>query len=705
MVNNEEVGRLVDPLHSDINLLDSSARSVNERLLAAGRAALSASADPIVLLGPDGRFQEANRAFHALTGSGQTCQPGTPLSTLFPVSVFNLLEPLVTQSLSGEPAEQTLKDWTGRGAGSVTVRCEPYSLDPGCRGAALHLIFASQRIASGGESDQSRQEVALLSGFPDQLFLVGQDRRILSAYGPVDHAGRRPEELAGYLLDEVAGYPSGDVRLAEAIARAQAGSPQTLHFDSANQQVFGPGRSSSELRLVPVGEDDISIADGGAEAVLATLRHGVECPERIREYHRAAMEDGLTSLANRRAFLEQLDRQLLSVDAGASLLFIDLDDFKKVNDFGGHEAGDEMLKLVARALEAATGSTGLVGRIGGDEFAVLLYHGGETEAVGLAQRIVDDLVALRLSRDGVLFRIGCSIGVVAIDPGFIKVMNAKPDEILRWADTACLKGKASGGRQVSVHSLSDDDILARCNDLTNVFTVENALENQDLALHSMPVMNLNAERPVMQEILLRFKGRDNASVHPKALLTSAERHGLMDRVDRWIVDGVLDQLEADTARGPVAINLSVQSIGSAAFLNHLKARLTAAPDVAALICFELSETHLVRDRHLVSRFVSLARDLGCKIAIDNFSGSWSTFSQLGKVEVDWLKIDGTIIRDIARDPVQRAILLGIVSVSRQLGVALIAEHIEDAATVKVLCELGLSYGQGYQFSRPTPWPA
>jgi len=690
----------VDPLHSDDKSMRSQSGPVNQQLLSVAIGALSASSEAVFILGPDGRIKVANEPFFTLMELSPKDVIGARLSDLVSPETADRLEILIDEVLNGECEEFIVNERFGSRFADYYVKGEPCALNSIQNGVAVHLVLQPEPGRLKTHRSPSQHAGKLLSEFPDQLFLVDADRQILSAYGPVDHTGRRPEELTGYLLDEIACFPAGDPRLAEAHRQAVQGQPSTIHYDRAGQELEQSIHDSSELRLVPVGDDPGS---PGSSAVLVTLRHGVENPDRVREYQKAAMEDGLTGLANRRAFLEKLDQVLTPAPSGAALLFIDLDDFKKVNDFGGHEAGDEMLKLVARALETAAGRNALIARIGGDEFAILLQTGDEDEAVRLAERVVADLVALRLNRDGILFRIGCSIGVVAIDPGFISALDAKPDEVLRWADTACLKGKAEGGHRVAVHHLSDDDILARCTDLTNVFTVEDALANEDLALFFMPVVALDDDRPVMREILLRFKGGDNVPIHPKALLTSADRYGLMDRVDLWILNGVIDRLQKDPSLGPVAVNLSIQSIGNTTFLHHLKARLQDSPQTAALICFELDETHLARNLHLAAPFAAFAKDLGCQIAIDNFTGSWSVISELGMDQADWLKVDGSIVRDVVRDPVQRAILLGIVSVAQELGLRLIAEHIEGRATVNALQELGIKFGQGFVFSSPEPW--
>ncbi|WP_049792525.1 putative bifunctional diguanylate cyclase/phosphodiesterase [Polymorphum gilvum] len=655
---------------------------------------------PFAFVSGTGVVLRANAGFAELFGLGLGCAAGRSLADLVGEAGLHRLRPVLEAARAGVPART--ETWLAPPHAEpcfAEVACRPAGRAAGVEGAVVVLAHdLTEQAQVRARLRFAEQAFAALSG---RAYLIGPDLRIRAGLCAGGARQRSQADEAGAHVADLVGRAVFDNVLEAPLRKALAGRPARLY---ALVPDGDDGAGDAEIHVGPfVGEDD------AIEGALLVLRSDELACQRTRELERLAMEDPLTGLANRRAFQKSLEEELTKARTGISegfaLLAIDLDDFKALNDRGGHAAGDAMLCRIAAQLGALAAERGCVARLGGDEFAVLRYGADQDEANRLARSIVEALEAIRLEWDGALFRVGCSIGVAVLDRQFVRTMNATAKDVLHWADQACLTGKATGGGQVRQFQVGDPLLAARRDDLANVATVEQALADDRLTLFAMPVVDLATGTPVMDEILLRVRGEGERILRPGGMIASAERHGLMRRIDHWVIDGVLDRLTGEPGLGPVSVNLSAQTIGDPLFLETLQARLALNPRLAARLCFELAETAVARDTVAAATLVATLKDHGCRVAMDDFGGGWSTSAHLRQLQLDWLKIDGSIVRTIASDPVQHAVVKGIVCVARELGIDLIAEHVEDPDTADMLQDLGVAMGQGFLFGEPAPWRA
>lgn len=675
---------------------------------------------PYAVVSAAGAIVAANAGFAVLFDRLPAGVAGLELSALFAKTAMRRLRPVIDAALAGAPTttEGMFMARTGRTI-YAHVQCRPLSGVPGASPRGL-LMEIRDLAEDGPIRTRLRMAEQAFLALADQAWLIGADGCVRdglpSGSERFDVRGGI-DRVQGRHLSDIFGATAFACQLEQPLARAFKGRSERVSLPRHALRALvwdAPGDTSLASTLPVPSEHDLQGVLrpfrgelGTIEGVLLVLRQEDDLPARARELERLAMEDPLTGLSNRRAFQKVLEDELIKartgISDGISLLALDLDDFKTVNDRGGHAAGDAMLCQISDQLRDMVGDSGTVARLGGDEFAVVRYSADEDEAGRLARQIMLAIETLHLDWNGTSFRTGCTVGVAVMDRQFIRTMNATAADVLHWADDACLTGKATGGGQVRHFKVGENLLASRREDLGNVARVERALAEDELRLFALPVFDMASGAPVMTELLLRVQGEENRLLRPGAMIASAERHGLMTSVDRWVLDTVLDRLAVDPAEVPVSLNLSAQSLANSEFQAYLDSRLAERPHLAGRMCFELSEVSVARNLPAAARMVSLLKRHGCKVALDDFGGGWPTTAHLRRLELDWLKIDGTITRSIVSDPVQHAVLRGIICVAQELGIELIAEFVEDHDTVKALTELGITLGQGYHFAEPAPW--
>ena len=419
-----------------------------------------------------------------------------------------------------------------------------------------------------------------------------------------------------------------------------------------------------------------------------------------------ARHDMLTGLYNRYRFselLEQLVQDAAQRDAAHALLYIDLDQFKIVNDTCGHTAGDRLLGQVSGLLRARTRLSDAVARLGGDEFAVLLRDCPLETARRIAESLVEALRHQRFSWEGRQFEIGASVGLVPItrDAG-------SPQAVLSAADVACYIAKDKGRNQVHLYRGDDERVRGRYREMDWATRISRALDEDGFVLCRQAIVPVVAPQDgrLHYEILLRLEGEDGQLVPPGAFIPAAERYQLMAAVDRWVIHHTLGALAAHPdllARTRCcAINLSGQSLGDAELLPFIQQRLAETGVAAEKLCFEVTETaaiaNLVNAQHLLRQL----RALGCRFALDDFGSGLSSFAYLKELSLDYLKIDGVFVRDIDRNPQDLAMLQAIQQVGRVLGLKTVAEFVENDAILARLRQIGVDYAQGFGVARPGP---
>ena len=418
-----------------------------------------------------------------------------------------------------------------------------------------------------------------------------------------------------------------------------------------------------------------------------------------------ATHDALTGLVNRGEFEARLLRVLRKAheDAiGHALLYIDLDQFKLVNDACGHAIGDQLLQQMAKLLAGAVRSRDTVARLGGDEFAIILEHCDLEHGRQVAQKICDQMDDFRFIHDERRFRIGTSIGLVPLDKRW-----ASASKLQQAADTACYAAKEAGRNRVHVWFDSDAEMQARQAELQWTTRIERALDEGGFLLYAQRVLPLYPAPPGLHaEVLLRMRNPDGSLAEPGAFLPAAERFHLITRLDRWVLVQVLDWLQGlpdPTLIDTLSVNLSGKSVGDRAFHAWALDRLAAAgPAVCARLCLEITETAAVTHLADAVAFITQVRAHRVKVALDDFGAGASSFGYLKTLPVDLLKIDGQFVRDLVKDPLDAAAVRCFADVARVVGVRTVAECVEDAEVLQRLREIGVDFAQGHLIHRPEP---
>ncbi|WP_145005522.1 putative bifunctional diguanylate cyclase/phosphodiesterase [Pseudomonas oryzihabitans] len=422
----------------------------------------------------------------------------------------------------------------------------------------------------------------------------------------------------------------------------------------------------------------------------------------LRDLAWQASHDALTGLLNRREFETRLERLLAREGLEcASLLFIDLDQFKIVNDTSGHFHGDRLLRQLCELLASQLGEDDCLARLGGDEFGVLLEHRAPAEAEAVAERLRCCVGALQFEAAGQGFRVGLSIGVVHLGG-----QRLAPEEALRLADLACYAAKDKGRNRIQVFAPGDVELDQRHDQMTWVQRLHRALDEDRFRLYVQPILGLGeqtaADRHV--EVLMRLEEGDRL-IAPGAFIPAAERYGLMPDLDRWVIAAALARF-AELPAGlldTLAINLSGHSLGEVGLAAFVKQQLQHWRIAPARICFEITETSAVANLDAARQFMEELRGLGVRFSLDDFGAGMSSFTYLKHLPVDYLKIDGSFVRHLLEDAVDSAMVEAINQLGHLTGKKTIAEFAENAAVVAALAALGVDYAQGYGIARPQPF--
>ncbi len=439
----------------------------------------------------------------------------------------------------------------------------------------------------------------------------------------------------------------------------------------------------------------------------------------ITETHRLSQQlshqarhDALTELPNRREFEERLGRALESArrdECEAAMCYLDLDQFKVINDTCGHMAGDELLRQLSQTLRTRVRKHDTLARLGGDEFGVLLEQCSIAEALRVAEQLRAAVEAFRFQWAQKSFRIGVSVGLVSVD-----ATSGDITDLLSRADAACYAAKDQGRNRVHVYDDADSDLAQRHGEMQWVMHVQHALEEGNFCIDCQPIVPIGQDGPSGQdgaegghyELLLRMQDDQGRLVPPGVFLPAAERYNLIGRVDRWMVGAALDWLSnAEPGKCDMAfcsINLSGQSLAEEGLLEFIIARLHDSGVSPGRICFEITETAAIANLARATRFITALKDIGCRFALDDFGSGLSSFAYLKTLPVDYLKIDGMFVKDIVDDPIDREMVRSINEIGHLMGKRTIAEFVENDEILAVLRDIGVDYAQGYGIGRPRP---
>lgn len=427
--------------------------------------------------------------------------------------------------------------------------------------------------------------------------------------------------------------------------------------------------------------------------------------ERDARLLRLANHDGLTGLFTRRRLVEELKKEIDNVivnDKASALLFIDLDQFKYVNDTCGHPAGDRLIRKVADQLKRTAGCQGFVARFGGDEFAILAANANKAKARRLADKILEDMRRLAHIEEAHVFHVHCSIGIAMIDSD-----KFDHDELIAQADIACREAKENGRNRLQFYSVSAGGAERIVADVGWVTKLRNAIDNNKFALRFQPIVQIATGRITHHEVLLRLVDENQKTVSPDAFLPAAVRFGLMAEIDTWLVENAIRILAEYRVERPdlsFSINLSANAFETEDLAAFVALHLEKNKVPPAAVIFEITESLAVRHLGYVEQQIQALRHLGCELALDDFGTGYSSFGYLQRLEVDYLKIDGCFVRDLVNNPVDQKMIRLIGEVGREAGMKTIAEYVQDGPTLALLAELGIDLVQGYFIGRPIAVP-
>jgi diguanylate cyclase (GGDEF)-like protein/PAS domain S-box-containing protein len=437
-----------------------------------------------------------------------------------------------------------------------------------------------------------------------------------------------------------------------------------------------------------------------------TLTDITEAHELSRQLSYEASHDALTGLINRREFELRLQRALESAQAtgaGHAVFYLDLDQFKVINDTCGHVAGDELLRQLADVLQGRIRTNDVLARLGGDEFGILLHNCGVDDAINVARGLLKTVEQFQFIWGNNAFGIGASIGLVPVDGGFRRIT-----QVLQAADAACYAAKDQGRNRIHVYQEDDTVVAQRHGEMQWVSRVKRALQEDRFFLEAQPIVPVCADPdgPTDYELLLRMRDESGRVVPPGAFLPAVERYNLSSRLDRWVIGHALEWLAGEPpgvdARSRFFINLSGDSLGDSQLLDFILTRIRHHGLSPERVGFEITETAAIGNLTRANRLINELRRLGCTFGLDDFGSGVSSFAYLKALAVDYLKIDGLFVGNIANDSVDREMVKSITDIGHVMGKKVVAESVEHFHVLEKLRELGVDFAQGFAVGAPRP---
>jgi len=427
--------------------------------------------------------------------------------------------------------------------------------------------------------------------------------------------------------------------------------------------------------------------------------------ERDAKLLELANHDSLTGLYNRRRFVEELKKDIVGVmrhGHGSALLFIDLDQFKYVNDACGHPAGDRLIRKVADELRRSVRRDDVVARFGGDEFVILIRRADAVSARSTAQSILSNMRRMAHIEADQVFHVHCSIGVTMLSG-----VNLHYDDLINQADIACREAKSAGRNRMHFYEESQDAELSKTADMGWMNRLRKAIDEDGFELRFQPINDIESGETTHHEVLIRLRGDDGKLISPDAFLPSAVRFGLMTEIDFWIIRHASEAYAAFAEPNRVlklSINLSANAFENDDLTDFVEKTFKDNGVLPTDIILEITESLAVRRPAHVERQIAVLREFGCQFALDDFGTGYSSFSYLQKLKFDYIKIDGSFVRDLMNNPVDQKMIRLIAEIGREAGMRTIAEYVQNAASLERLGELGVDMAQGYFVGRPTRKP-
>jgi diguanylate cyclase (GGDEF)-like protein len=503
--------------------------------------------------------------------------------------------------------------------------------------------------------------------------------------------------LIGFIVSSLLAYRLGRSITSPIISMAD--SIKTLSAGHLNIRIDED--AAGEIKTLQLGFNNMANHIQLAHDSLQDKVH-----DATRMLRHQAQHDALTGLVNRQEFERRLNIALEDVKtSGAQHIFcyMDLDQFKVVNDTCGHRAGDELLRQISLILSQRTREEDTFARLGGDEFGLLLTNCDVENALLIAEEMRSMVEDFRFVHDNRMFKIGVSIGMVEITDDMQDL-----GDITSYADAACYAAKDNGRNQIHLFRHHDDDLARRHVEMEWVARINAAMDDDRFCLYCQPIVPLQDDNnTIFYEILIRKIDVDGTIILPMAFIPSAERYHLMSKIDRWVIHktfSVYHQLiNSDEPHNfLLTINLSGTSLSDKGLLSYIKEELTLYDVPPQKICFEVTETSAIINLTNTLSLMADLKSIGCKFLLDDFGSGMSSFAYLKNLPVDFLKMDGGFVKDITRNEIDLAMAKSIQSIAEAMNIKTIAEFVEDKETMILLRKMGVDYGQGFYLSSPMP---
>lgn len=654
-------------------------------------------------------FVFGNEWFASLTGLADAQQlEGRTMSELVHPDYAELTQEHLRRALHAEPGldrlEIELRPELGR-----TVRAELSAVRIEYQsGAALLLTLVEMGPRVAAVPGQSR----VRSTAWETLDSLGEGVITTDINGRIDYLNQAGEQLLGISAVDALGKGITDIiTLLDEGSRGSLGDP-VRHCLTTQMKVTAGRRGvmishgDGEERSVELTVTPLKGQKGDLLGTVIVVRDVSELRGITKQMSYQASHDALTGLVNRREFERRLEEvlEMAHADDGHHVLcYLDLDRFKAVNDSCGHMAGDGMLREVAALIKEAVRDSDTVGRLGGDEFGMLLVGCPLEKARQIADDVVRRISEYRFVWKDKIFNIGVSVGLVEISRE-----SGAPEDVMSAADSACYVAKRQGNH-VHVYSARDEATARHRGEIHWLQQLQLALKENRFELLAQPIVATAADLqqgPAL-EVLLRLQDESvPEGISPAEFLRAAERYRLMPDVDRWVVQTALTALGRGGIRLPanrsLAINLSGQTLGDPQFLEFVVDVLDRTGVAPSQLCFEVTENSVITNIEHARRFIEVLHGMGCQFALDDFGRGLSSFGNLKNLALDYLKIDGTFIRNLGTDSVNQAMVAAMIKLARSLNFRVIAEQVEDARSLQVATKMGVDFVQGFHLGRPQP---
>jgi diguanylate cyclase (GGDEF)-like protein/PAS domain S-box-containing protein len=653
----------------------------------------------------------ANRQFASFVGVDRVELIGRRLADLVPPEYAELVSDNISRRLAGEAAAERYEiDMVGLQAQVSRLEIASTLVEYD-KGNALLItgleIIPTQTVPAlrlGADAPAAESQLLALQSLAEAIIATDKDGRV-TFMNPAAEAltGSEAASAGGKLLEEVVSLVDETDRrlLTDPVRQAlTSGSAVNLSRRALLLSRNSGGERSIELTASPIRNSSQELV--GAVVMLHDI---TELRGLARQMSYQATHDALTGLANRREFERRLEESIDSGHRGDGqhvLCYLDLDHFKLVNDTSGHVAGDSMLREVAKLLRDAVRDSDTVGRLGGDEFGLLLIGCPLDKARQIADDLCRAVSDYRFVWKDKIFNIGVSVGLVEISRE-----SGTLEELLAAADTACYVAKKQGSGRVAVYSARDEAHARHTGEIQWLQRLQSALKENRFHLYHQVIVGAHGEEtgPAM-EVLVRLEDEAGNELPPSDFLRAAERYRLMGLVDRWVVQTTLAALGRGAipvqANRSVAINISGQTLADLQFLEFVVECFDSTGALPTQVCFEITENAVIANLEHARRFVGVLHGMGCQFALDDFGSGVGSFSNLKNLPLDYLKIDGSFMRNLGRDTVNQAMVTAMIRLARTLNFKVIAEQVEDTAAVEAARKMGVDYLQGYAIGRPQP---